>query len=72
MLNVVAPQCLLEKNTLPSLALTRVTKYCNFDIRSQVKFWILKNYLSPSLKEFLPEYSRRYGFDYEYVQVPTL
>ena len=36
--------------------------------KSHVKFWILKNYLSPSIKEFLPEYSRRYGFDYEYVQ----
>lgn len=34
----------------------------------KVKFWILKNYLSPSIKEFLPEYSRRYGFEYEYVQ----
>jgi UDP-glucose:glycoprotein glucosyltransferase len=36
--------------------------------KSKVKFWVLKNYLSPSIKEFLPEYSRRYGFDYEYVQ----
>ncbi|CAB4060497.1 HUGT [Lepeophtheirus salmonis] len=36
--------------------------------KANVKFWILKGYLSPSLKEFLPEYARRYGFDYEYVQ----
>ncbi len=35
---------------------------------AKVKFWVLKNFLSPSLKEFLPEYSRRYGFEYEYVQ----
>jgi hypothetical protein len=33
---------------------------------------VLKNYLSPSIKEFLPEYSRKYGFDYEYVQGPIL
>ena len=36
--------------------------------KAPVKFWILKNYLSPSLKEFLPYYSQKYGFDYEYVQ----
>ena len=35
---------------------------------AKIKFWVLKNFLSPSLKEFLPEYSRRYGFEYEYVQ----
>jgi len=34
----------------------------------KVKFWILKSYLSPSIKEFLPEYSKKYGFQYEYVQ----
>jgi len=35
---------------------------------AKLKFWVLKNYLSPSIKEFLPEYSKRYGFEYEYVQ----
>lgn len=36
--------------------------------KAPVKFWILKSYLSPTLKEFLPHYSKKYGFDYEYVQ----
>ena len=36
--------------------------------KTPVKFWILKNFLSPSLKDFIPEYAKRYGFDYEYVQ----
>ncbi|XP_059082867.1 UDP-glucose:glycoprotein glucosyltransferase 1-like [Tigriopus californicus] len=36
--------------------------------KAPVKFWVLKNYLSPSIKEFLPEYAKRYGFQYEYVQ----
>ena len=30
--------------------------------KAPVKFWILKNYLSPSIKDFLPEYARRYEF----------
>merc|ERR1719391_329472 len=34
---------------------------------AKVKFWILKNFLSPSLKDFIPEYAARYGFEYEYV-----
>ncbi|KAG9510100.1 UDP-glucose:glycoprotein glucosyltransferase, partial [Fragariocoptes setiger] len=33
-----------------------------------VKFWFLKNYLSPRFKDFLPHLSRRYKFDYELVQ----
>ena len=33
-----------------------------------IKFWILKSYLSPSIKEFLPFYAEKYGFEYEYVQ----
>ena len=36
--------------------------------KAPVKFWILKNFLSPSLKDFIPEYAKRYGFEYEYVQ----
>lgn len=33
-----------------------------------VKFWFLKNYLSPQFKDFLPAMSREYNFDYELVQ----
>ncbi len=36
--------------------------------RAPVKFWFLKNYLSPSLKDFLPTMARHYGFQYELVQ----
>ena len=35
--------------------------------KTPVKFWILKNFLSPSLKDFIPEYAKKYGFEYEYV-----
>ncbi|KAF5304487.1 hypothetical protein FQA39_LY09683 [Lamprigera yunnana] len=33
-----------------------------------VKFWFLKNYLSPQLKDFLPYMAKEYGFEYELVQ----
>ena len=33
-----------------------------------VKFWILKNYLSPTLKEILPSLAEKYNFQFEYVQ----
>lgn len=33
-----------------------------------VKFWFLKNYLSPQFKDFLPAMSREYNFDYELIQ----
>lgn len=33
-----------------------------------VKFWFLKNYLSPNFKDFLPYYAEKYNFDYELVQ----
>uniref|UniRef100_A0A0A9Y4P1 UDP-glucose:glycoprotein glucosyltransferase n=2 Tax=Lygus hesperus TaxID=30085 RepID=A0A0A9Y4P1_LYGHE len=36
--------------------------------KSPVKFWFLKNYLSPTLKDFLPRMSKQYGFQYELVQ----
>jgi len=36
--------------------------------QAPVKFWILKSYLSPTLKDFLPYYAEKYGFEYEYVQ----
>ncbi|KAG7199513.1 hypothetical protein KM043_014130 [Ampulex compressa] len=36
--------------------------------KSPVKFWFLKNYLSPTLKDFLPHMAKAYGFEYELVQ----
>uniref|UniRef100_A0A8C4X676 UDP-glucose ceramide glucosyltransferase-like 1 n=1 Tax=Erpetoichthys calabaricus TaxID=27687 RepID=A0A8C4X676_ERPCA len=33
-----------------------------------VKFWFLKNYLSPTFKEFIPYMAEEYGFQYELVQ----
>nr|CAD7441964.1 unnamed protein product [Timema bartmani] len=33
-----------------------------------VKFWFLKNYLSPTLKDYLPHMAQEYGFEYELVQ----
>lgn len=33
-----------------------------------VKFWFLKNFLSPTFKDFLPYYAAKYNFDYELVQ----
>ncbi|XP_038673760.1 UDP-glucose:glycoprotein glucosyltransferase 1 isoform X3 [Scyliorhinus canicula] len=36
--------------------------------KSTVKFWFLKNYLSPTFKEFIPEMANEYGFQYELVQ----
>jgi UDP-glucose:glycoprotein glucosyltransferase len=35
---------------------------------TKVKFWFLKNYLSPSFTQFLPYYAKQYNFDYELVQ----
>ncbi|EUB64911.1 UDP-glucose:glycoprotein glucosyltransferase [Echinococcus granulosus] len=36
--------------------------------KSPVKFWFLKNYLSPSFKEFIPHMAAEYGFEYQLVQ----
>ncbi|XP_048588616.1 UDP-glucose:glycoprotein glucosyltransferase 1 isoform X2 [Nematostella vectensis] len=36
--------------------------------KSNVKFWFLKNYLSPTFKAFLPIMAKEYGFEYELVQ----
>jgi UDP-glucose:glycoprotein glucosyltransferase len=36
--------------------------------KSPVKFWFLKNYLSPQFKDFLPSMAREYNFAYELVQ----
>uniref|UniRef100_A0A7N9AML1 UDP-glucose glycoprotein glucosyltransferase 1 n=1 Tax=Mastacembelus armatus TaxID=205130 RepID=A0A7N9AML1_9TELE len=36
--------------------------------KTPVKFWFLKNYLSPTFKEFIPYMAKEYGFQYELVQ----
>ncbi|XP_005374154.1 PREDICTED: UDP-glucose:glycoprotein glucosyltransferase 2 isoform X1 [Chinchilla lanigera] len=36
--------------------------------KTPVKFWFLKNYLSPSFKEVIPHMAKEYGFQYELVQ----
>ncbi|KAL3319194.1 UDP-glucose:glycoprotein glucosyltransferase 2 [Cichlidogyrus casuarinus] len=36
--------------------------------KSKVKFWFLKNYISPQMKEFLPQMAAHYGFEVELVQ----
>nr|CAH7747311.1 unnamed protein product [Callosobruchus chinensis] len=36
--------------------------------KTPVKFWFLKNYLSPQIKDFLPYMAKEYGFEYELVQ----
>nr|XP_060477342.1 UDP-glucose:glycoprotein glucosyltransferase 1 [Panthera onca] len=36
--------------------------------RTPVKFWFLKNYLSPTFKEFIPYMANEYNFQYELVQ----
>jgi len=35
--------------------------------QSRVKFWIIKNYMSPHHKVVIPAMARKYGFDYEFV-----
>ena len=32
---------------------------------SRVKFWFIKNYMSPQMKAFVPIMARKYGFDFE-------
>ncbi|NWX88404.1 UGGG2 glucosyltransferase, partial [Nothoprocta ornata] len=36
--------------------------------KTPVKFWFLKNYLSPTFKEVIPHMAKKYGFKYELVQ----
>uniref|UniRef100_A0A673I2L8 UDP-glucose ceramide glucosyltransferase-like 1 n=1 Tax=Sinocyclocheilus rhinocerous TaxID=307959 RepID=A0A673I2L8_9TELE len=36
--------------------------------KTPVKFWFLKNYLSPTFKEFIPYMAEKYDFQYELVQ----
>eukprot|EP00871_Galdieria_phlegrea_P003448 jgi/Galph1/4103/GphlegSOOS_G2786.1 len=40
-----------------------VVKHCS----SPVKFWLLKNYLSPTFKKMLPEFAKSCGFQYQLV-----
>ncbi|XP_074657528.1 UDP-glucose:glycoprotein glucosyltransferase 1-like isoform X2 [Tubulanus polymorphus] len=35
--------------------------------KSKVKFWFIKNYLSPSVKDFIPHMAKEYGFEFEFV-----
>lgn len=35
--------------------------------RSCVKFWFIKNYMSPQMKDFLPFFASKYGFDYDLI-----
>ena len=35
--------------------------------KSNVKFWLIKNYMSPKLKRVLPEMAEQYGFEYELI-----
>ncbi|XP_065333723.1 UDP-glucose:glycoprotein glucosyltransferase isoform X1 [Cloeon dipterum] len=36
--------------------------------KTPVKFWFLKNYLSPTFKDFLPHLAKAYGFEYALVE----
>ncbi|KAM5288069.1 UDP-glucose:glycoprotein glucosyltransferase 2 [Ctenodactylus gundi] len=36
--------------------------------KTPVKFWFLKNYLSPKFKDIIPHMANKYGFQYELVQ----
>lgn len=36
--------------------------------KSPVKFWFLKNFLSPTFTAFMPYMAKKYGFEYELVQ----
>ena len=35
--------------------------------KSRVKFWFIKNYMSPQMKAFVPYMARQYEFDYEFI-----
>lgn len=35
--------------------------------RNRVKFWFIKNYMSPQMKRFLPLMAQHYGFEFEFV-----
>lgn len=33
--------------------------------KNRLKFWFIKNYMSPAMKEFVPVMAKQYGFEYE-------
>ena len=35
--------------------------------RHRVKFWFIKNYMSPQMKSFVPHMAAAYGFEYQFV-----
>lgn len=35
--------------------------------RNPVKFWFIKNYMSPQMKRFVPEMALQYNFHYQLV-----
>eukprot|EP00884_Botryococcus_braunii_P009699 jgi/Botrbrau1/18730/Bobra.0386s0053.1 len=35
--------------------------------KNRVKFWFIKNYMSPQMKRFVPHMAKAYGFDYQFV-----
>ena len=35
--------------------------------RNPVKFWFIKNYMSPQMKRFVPEMAQHYNFHYQFV-----
>ena len=35
--------------------------------RNPVKFWFIKNYMSPQMKRFVPEMAAHYKFHYQFV-----
>ncbi|KAM6146019.1 LOW QUALITY PROTEIN: UDP-glucose:glycoprotein glucosyltransferase 2 [Phoenicopterus ruber ruber] len=57
----VASGHLYERLRIMMLSVLRHTK-------TPVKFWFLKNYLSPTFKDVIPHMAKKYGFEYELVQ----
>lgn len=41
--------------------------WCLSDCRNPVKFWFIKNYMSPQMKRFVPEMAAHYKFHYLFV-----
>ena len=33
--------------------------------KNKLKFWFIKNYMSPAMKDFVPIMAKQYGFEYE-------
>jgi len=45
------------------IMMTSVTR----NTKARVKFWLLRNFLSPQFKQFIPTMAKKVGFDYELV-----